>query len=374
MTLRVLLVGAGLGLAACAAPSGGWDSESLLERFPEVRAIPAQRLADLTPYPAIVNGRVEMVTCRFPESAQPIPVVITGEDWPSSWGASALEAVDAALPTVSLERPSEVRASPGIRIRSIPDAGGPGPAGLADTRAECDVGATEGTRPGVRGDLVHSEIRIRRRVIGTWTQERAAPAEDWIGALLHELGHALGFQGHAVVGDSLVQLEQSRLRLLGRRVLQGEFVAAPSVGALYALPPGTPLGAAALSPSARSVVASVLAEVDERSRRAGRPVAARALVGDRHARITWHWPDGSSIVLRFPHWSASLRWGREIDARRGPPVGAHSLSGPPASSPERPGSLGGRHSETWGSIARARAMRPFARFVSPAARSTRPRR
>ena len=34
---------------------------------------------------------------------------------------------------------------------------------------------------------------------------RATEAE-WVGALMHELGHALGFAGHAAVGDSLVRL------------------------------------------------------------------------------------------------------------------------------------------------------------------------
>jgi len=315
MSPRALLSGALLGLAACAAPTGGWDSDALFERYPDVRAIEAQRLGDLTPYPAIVDGRVELVTCRFPATGQPVPVVITGEEWPSSWGAAALGAVEAALDSLSFAR-HRALAAPGIRIRSIPDAGGTGPAGLADTRAECDVGPREGAVSGVRGLLVGSEIRIRRRVLGTWTQERAATAEDWLGAMLHELGHALGFQGHAAVGDSLVQLEQSRLRFLARRVLEGEPVAAPSLRALYALPPGTRLGVAALSPAARSVVAGVLQEVEERTRSAGAPVASRALVGDRHARITWRWSDGASVVLRFPDWSASLRWGREVDAYR----------------------------------------------------------
>ena len=68
--------------------------------------------------------------------------------------------------------------------------------------------------------------------------------------------------------------------------------------------------------AARSVVAGVLEEIDERTRSAGAPVASRSLVGDRHARITWRWSDGTSVVLRFPNWSASLRWGREIDVRR----------------------------------------------------------
>ena len=315
MTPRALLLGALLGLAACAAPTGGWDSDALLDQFPDVRAIEAQRLGDLTPYPAIVDGRVELITCRFPATGPPVPVVIAGEQWPSSWGAAALDAVDAALHSLSFARPTESFATPGIRILSIPDAGGIGPAGLADTRADCDVGPRGGSDSGVRGLLVDSEIRIRRRVLGTWTQERAATAEDWLGAMLHELGHALGFQGHAAVGDSLVQLEQSRLRFLGRRVLEGEPVSAPSLRALYALPPGTRLGVAELSPAARSVVAGVLEEVEARTRIAGAPVASRALVGDRHARITWRWSDGTSVVLRFPNWSTSLRWGREIDAR-----------------------------------------------------------
>lgn len=316
MTSRRLLVSAWLGLLGCVAPMGGWDSAALLARFPEIEAIPGQRLGDLTPYPALVDGRVAMVACRFERPEPSIPVVISGEDWPSSWGASALDAVDAAVPAVSFERQGGAPVSPGIHIRSMSAAGGAGPAGLADTRAECDVAASDGAGTEIRGTLVRSEIRIRRRVLGTWTRERAATAEDWVGAMLHELGHALGFQGHAAVGASLVQLEQSRLRALGRRVLEGAPVAAPNVRALYALAPGTRLGVARLSPSSRSIVAEVVDELAERTRVYGPPVASRSVVGDRHARLVWRWQEGGAIVLQFPSWSESLRWGREVEVRR----------------------------------------------------------
>ena len=45
-------------LVACAAARGGWEVAPVEARFPAVRAIPGQRLGDLTPYPAIEDGRV----------------------------------------------------------------------------------------------------------------------------------------------------------------------------------------------------------------------------------------------------------------------------------------------------------------------------
>ncbi len=314
----LLAIGAGVvGVVGCVARTGGWDSDALVEQVPEIREIRGQRIGDLTPYPALVDGRVTLVACRFASPARPIPVVVSGDDWPSAWGEAALEAVEAAVGSVSFERRPGPLDAPGIHIRSISTAGGAGPVGLADTRAECDVRLREDSAADVRGHLLRSQVRIRRRVLGTFAQGRAATAEGWVGAMLHELGHALGFQGHAAVGDSLVQLEQSRLRLLGRRALEGEPVPAPNVRALYALAPGTRLGSVTLSASAQSVVDEVAREVEARGRRSGPPIAARSVVGDRHARLAWSWGEGESIVLRFPNWSDSLRWGRPIDARRG---------------------------------------------------------
>ena len=353
-TLLVLVA-----LVACVSPTGGWDSASFVALHPEIAEIRGQRIGDLTPYPAIVDGQVAMVTCRFVAEGRPIPIAVSGEGWPATWGERALEAVDAAVSAVEFDRRSLPLDSPGIHIRSLAAAGGTGPAGLADTRAECDVGAEPSGETDVRGRLVHAEVRIRRRVLGTWALERAATAEGWVGAMLHELGHALGFQGHAAVGDSLVQLEQSRLRALGRRVLAGGSVPAPNVRALYAVAPGTRLGVATLSASAEAVVAAAVREISARTSTSGPPIASRSVVGDRHARLAWRWRDGTSLVLRFPNWSESLRWGRPVEVRRGE-VGAREARQ--------------AYSETSGSIARARATSSFARFVSPAARSTRPSR
>ena len=323
MRTRGFLSSALLVLVACVSPTGGWDSRSLVAAHPEIGAIRGQRIGDLTPYPAIVDGQVAMVTCRFVTDGRPIPFTVSGEGWPATWGERALAAVDEAVAAVELERRPVPLDAPGIHIRSLTAAGGSGPAGLADTRAECDVGAAPDDGTNVRGRLVHAEIRIRRRVVGTWAVERAVTAEGWVGAMLHELGHALGFQGHAAIGDSLVQLEQSRLRALGRRVLAGGPVPAPNVRALYAVAPGTRLGVAALSPSAERVVEAAVREIAARTRASGPPVAARSVVGDRHARLAWRWQDGSSLVLRFPNWSESLRWERPIEVRRGD-VGARA--------------------------------------------------
>lgn len=317
MTPRLGLALLVLVLGGCAAPVGGWDSDALFSRYPGVRKIRLQRIGDLTPYPALVDGRVTLVACRFPtEVTGAIPIEVTGEDWPTSWGESALEAVDRALPPVAFERVTTLD-RPGIRVRSLAEAEGRGPVGLGDTRAECDVSAGDETDTAVRGHIRHAEIRIRRRVVGTWNQNRAATAEGWIGAMLHELGHALGFQGHAVVGDSLVQLEQSRLRALGRRVMEGAPIPVPNVRALYALPPGTRLGEAGLSPAAEGVVSEVADAVAARIATDGPPVASVSVAGDHHARLVWRWRTGRPIVLRFPNWTESLRWGRPIEARRG---------------------------------------------------------
>ena len=83
-----------VALVACVSPTGGWDSASFVALHPEIAEIRGQRIGDLTPYPAIVDGQVAMVTCRFVAEGRPIPIAVSGEGWPATWGERALEAVE----------------------------------------------------------------------------------------------------------------------------------------------------------------------------------------------------------------------------------------------------------------------------------------
>src|SRR5262249_59709244 len=58
------------------------------------------------------------------------------------------------------------------------------------------------------------------------------------GAVVHELGHALGVTGHASATDDPLAAGAGAARRAGARALAGEPIASATVAALYAQPPG----------------------------------------------------------------------------------------------------------------------------------------
>ena len=300
-------------LVGCVPLSGGWDVDDLLQAEPGLAAIPHQRIGDMTPYPGLVDGRVLLVSCRYESRADPLPVLLPDSAPQDRWTHRALEAVHTALPRVEFEisdselsRPGQGR---GIEIQSIRDPYATVPSGMGDTLAECDVAPSSGPEGGVRGLLVRSEVRLRASVRDRQGRVGSVSETDWIAALLHELGHALGFAGHAARGNSPLVLDEKRLRLIARRVLAGDTLALPNLQALYAIEPGRILGEAEVSAEGAAAIRAVerlVAERDLRLRRIGGPYAS---AGDMAARLSWHWEGGIRAELRFPNWRDEIRQG-----------------------------------------------------------------
>jgi hypothetical protein len=120
----------------------------------------------------------------------------------------------------------------------------------------------------------------------------------WLGAWTHELGHALGYQGHLRSGVDPMRLEPDYQRFVGERIASGSPVDSPALRALYARPNGTLLGSAAL-PEGRT------ADVDEIRRLARQANVEGPFLrsGDRAARIFWENNRGRQygfLVLDFP--------------------------------------------------------------------------
>jgi len=285
-----------LGLIlGCVSSNAGWDVGALLEAEPQLAAIPGQRIGDMTPYPAIADGRLVLVACRYAKGP-PVSVSGTGPGWAADWAALAIAAVGEAIPGVELRmlREGEWMPEPGrlIEIASIEDADSEVPDGMADTLSECDV--------------------FRRVLRDPMGRARPASAAEWIGALMHELGHALGFAGHAAVGDSLVLLEESRLRALGRRALEGDRVPAPNLTALYSIAAGRILGEAEISGQGRQWIDAVEALVADRNSLLGSATGPVASTGDQAARLVWRWAGGLHAELRFPFWRREIEKGQSI--------------------------------------------------------------
>jgi hypothetical protein len=119
--------------------------------------------------------------------------------------------------------------------------------------------------------------------------------------VLHELGHALGFQGHVARGSSVLSRSVDTVQRVGRRVLAGHPLEAPAVRALYAVASGRVV--------ARSRVAAARTRPFDamqalaRSRDLSGPFVR---VGDRLARMAWLPGSGPPYIIWVPDVAAVL--------------------------------------------------------------------
>lgn len=332
-----LLVGMLAG-AACVPPRGGWDVRSLRAAEPALAELRGERLGDLTPFPAWIEGELALVACRWaPDS--PVVVRASGErSVPEDWLRVAVHAVDRAVRGVDLVLAtgtsesdsqgveagsggvsSEARELDGmahtdILVAGIADGATEGPVGAADTLTSCDVSARPDDAGQVRGELRSAEIEIRLAREDVIGRMQTLSPEEWVGASMHELGHALGFAGHVARGDSILVREQGVLRAAGRRALAEELGSEPTLEALYRLAPGRRLGQRELAPTARRWLARLDRALEALGREGIGVHGPRASVGDRHARLEWWIEGGARVGLRFPYWSRQLREGGAIFA------------------------------------------------------------
>jgi len=313
--LRVALA---ISVLGCVPHRGGWDIDALEKKEPSIAALEGHRLGDMLPFPTLDGDRIVLVACRF-AVGQPVRVAGRGAQWPDVWGQAAVRALDRSVGRVELVLDEEagpgVATRPEIEIVIIEAVAGAGPKGLGDTLSECDVSpiasAPDGLNPSstrtasrtYRGRLTGAEIRMRRAQLDMAHRVREASADEWVGALMHELAHALGFAGHAGAGDSILVRDETRIRAAGRRALRGDTLPDETLEALYHLRPGQRLGVRRLK-TEDAVWLQAIRELDRFSS-----------VGDEEARLVWRYADGSQLGVRLPHWRSELRSGAPITLR-----------------------------------------------------------
>ena len=190
-------------------------------RHPALRALGSHKLADARPYALPLGGELTLFLCRWPTQA-PIPVSIAGDA-----DARQREALAAALRAWQAAglgvRFAEGEAG-GIRVRWRDDI----VTSQANTVADCAVqgppAAGEEEVPGAR--LVGASIHLARADLH--------PRET----LLHELGHALGFQGHVPRGNTLMLSRHAAVVERAGRVGDASPLVDAALLALYAIPSG----------------------------------------------------------------------------------------------------------------------------------------
>jgi len=273
-----------VALAACAGDTV--DVRGLEARHPQLRALAPHRLGESRPYALAFGGELVLFLCRWPGDAT-IPVSIGGEaeERQSEALAAALRGWEGAGLGVRFVR---VDGPGAIRVRVRDDI----VTSQADTVADCAIegppapGAAE--VPGAR--LVGASIHLARDDLNPRL------------TLLHELGHALGFQGHARHGSTLMLSRHAEVVARASRVTESSPVDDAALRALYAVAPGAIVARIPVSPSQTLPADRLRAVAAERGL-----VGPFARMGDREGLLWWAGGVGQRLALRIEGAPGALR-------------------------------------------------------------------
>lgn len=266
-------------LALACASEPAWDLAEVESRHPALAGLEAHQLSDVRPYYLPLGDRLTLFLCRWPDGAE-IPVTL-----PDNADDDERRALETAIRTWNtaglgfrfrvVEELSEPR---GVTIELIENM----LAYAANTVAECAVDPT-----GLTGDADPLPAEIRFASIQLAKQDPRL-----VGSALHELGHALGFQGHPRRGNTVMRTRAQYVREAGERAKRGELLRDSALDALYAVPSGTVLARKAL-PAGRTRPIDRLLAQGLRAHWQG-PFAR---VGDAEGRIAWRDRRGDTLAV-----------------------------------------------------------------------------
>ena len=307
-----------LSAASCVPARGGWDVRALEERIPAFSdaALHGHRLGDLAPHvlpdSVLASGDgaaplgARFFLCRHDER-RPVPLYVTPEA-EAERGADidvALRAWDDALDALRFERQGgPVGAGVSVELVDPGEVRGTGIA-VADCRVDAQGALAPepggGTFERLDARLEHANVRMRSSAPDPLERILPLPREEFVGALLHELGHALGFGAHTAIHDDVLSASVDGARWAGRRALAGRGVRSSTLAALYAVPSGTVVGRGRLTPAAAELARRLSTIARERGWQ-----GPYTRVGDRAGEVFWRAADGTRPALVVPR--PDRRW------------------------------------------------------------------
>jgi hypothetical protein len=187
----------------------------------------------------------------------------------------------------------------------------------ATTTADCLVGREAFEQPSLGvlpARLVAASVYLRRHDRDALGRPVPLSEEELAGGALHELGHALGFQGHALRGDTVMVRDVDRVRLAGRRVLAGRPFRDATLAALYSVPSGAVVHRSRVEAGATQPFDRLLALARRREL-----LGPFLRVGDRMGRVAWRGAQGPELALLILDPAALVRGGAPLRLR---PYGA----------------------------------------------------
>ncbi len=287
----------GLALAACAllacAPQGQPPESTRAAR------VDTTWLREGHPYLYPRAGRLRLFTCRW-STENPIGVYIDAPDDLREVVRSALSVWQGLALGVRFYEVLAREAALHLYVQDEPVSTARG-FGTGRTVTDCAVEDSGGE--GLRAELTRARVDLSRETpADARGQARSLSDAEFAGAALHELGHALGFQGHTARRGAVLSRDLSVARRLGKRVLSGERIDAPELLALYQTPSGHVLKEV-------SVDAWRTDLIDRMARLASEAALEGpfARVGDAAARVFWRDDKGLEYGFQIPELERTLR-------------------------------------------------------------------
>ena len=246
---------------ACVPGRGGWESSAWPPSETGVPASNLGRITDLLPDLLPDSEGLSLFLCRWSKQ-ESIPVHLPPDALPRErrlWNTAlkAWESAGLGISFIAVEKPLSHGIDVDFRSESQSR-----PKGTGDALADCRMASRfEGAGP-LEAHLSWASIHLNRSLPSWKGVEIALEDDELLGAMLHELGHALGFSGHVVSGDSIMVADKARVRAIARGVARGKSLPAPELVALYSVPSGLRVGHLRLEPAQRRLFSSLTAKAE----------------------------------------------------------------------------------------------------------------